>query len=211
MKPKKRYETLEEFCSANGFGYEIQRYIQRLNGYEEHYYGKSKSDKQLQYDWKNGSLCVKGIWNWIIDLAQLGAGIAPPTISPDGSAVIFDNRARNKLLKEMNHIYTAIIHTSLRFGQSVDGRLGNSFDRDSIEEMTLNSNKLKLVWALLGYSVSECNLSIHLQTQQYPIVTARLLPLIRAQAEAQHQTNIPLRLVKMKKPKIRPLTSLGRK
>lgn len=203
---RRRYKTVEEFCEANGLqGRRIAWYAEQLNKL----WIKGAPDpaalrELLDADWKNGVVIVKGTCDWIIELLKLGATLRAPTVTPDGTAFILKSKERDALLRTLEETYRDIILTSLRFSAPyVDSRVTAQFNRRSLWHMQVLSTKLKLLWALLGYSTEECNLDFYLKDE--PLVKAELLPIFRADVQARRKPVIPERLIELEDSRIQLL------
>jgi hypothetical protein len=202
---KKRYGTVREFCEDRGLDNRIEIYVEELNKL----WIKGASDpksfrKHLQERWKGEGFTVKGICPWITDLAELGSRIKPPVVDENGVALIIKSEERDELLKKLKATYEDIILASLRFSATdVDSRVDRVFNRYSIHLMRALSAKLKLIWALLGYSTEDCNLDYYFQGEG--LVEANLLPLLKANARAKRNPVIPERVVEIENAELKLL------
>jgi hypothetical protein len=136
-----------------------------------------------------------------LKLLKLGARLRAPLIAPDGTAFVLKSEERTMLLRELQTAYFDIVTASLRFpAHYVDERVAHPFNRRSIWHMRFLSTKVKLLWALLGYSTEECNLDYYLRDEK--LLEADLLPLLRANAKARGMSAIPERLMELENSQV---------
>jgi hypothetical protein len=127
----------------------------------------------LHESFRNGECTVNGVCEWIVDLVRVGVR------ARGGDAV-----AQRKLLEHLGKAYQETVIASLRFSAGyVDARVATSFRKYSHWLMESNSTKIKLIWALLGYNIDECNLGFFLENRR--ILTAHLDPLLEAAKAAR--------------------------
>ena len=206
LQNRGKYKTIREFCEAHGLhDCRVAWYAEELN----RLWIKGAPDpfslrEFLDGEWKSGAIIVKGTCNWIPELVKLGATLCAPTVTPDGTAFILKSKERTALLRALEKTYCDIALASLRFsGDYVDDRVAAQFNRRSVWHMQVLSTKLKLLWALLGYSTEECNLDFYLKDE--PLVKAELLPIFRADVQARRKPVIPERLIELEDSRIQLL------
>ena len=198
-----KYKTIQEFCQANRlYDRRIGWYAEELNRLWIKDAHDPKSLREfLDGEWKNGNIDIKGTCGWIVGLLKLGATLRAPVIAPEGTAFLLKSKERTALLRELQKAYHDIVIASLRFSAHyVDSRVVSPFNRRSAWHMRVLSTKVKLLWALLGYSTEECNLDYYLRDEH--LLRANLLPLLRANAKGRDMSAIPERLIELEDSEI---------
>jgi hypothetical protein len=193
-----KYRTIQEFCEANCLHERrIRWYAEELNRLWIRDAHDPKSLREfLDVEWKNGNIDIKGTCGWIVGLLKLGATLRAPVIAPEGTAFLLESKERTALLRELQKAYLDMVIASLRFSaHNVDGRVARSFNQRSVWHMQVLSTKVKLLWALLGYSTEGCNLGYYLRDEH--LLEAKLLPLLRANVKARKMCTIPKRLIEL--------------
>jgi hypothetical protein len=169
------FHSIEEFCACMAIeDRAVARYMNELNELCIRNADDIKRFRaSLRESFRSGRCTVNGVCEWIVDLVRTG-------IRARGG----DAAAQKELLDDLGKVYQETVIDSLRFSAGyVDARVGTLFRKYSQWLMESNSTKIKLIWALLGYSIDDCNLKFFLENRQ--ILTAHLDPLLEATKAAR--------------------------
>jgi len=198
---RKKYKTIEEFCTDNGLRYPIPVYMQELNAcWIRNGNDPKRLRKHLLNAWREddddfGFRCtIKGVCEWIVNLVMPATKIPPPLPSDDDTVLIIKSEARDELLKILQDTYQELILANVCVSS-------NHYVKALVA-------KMKLIWALLGFYTDDVNTWYCLETHEPKdmIIEARLLPLFKAQARSKGRKTKPDHLIEMDPPQIKLLT-----